>query len=390
MASPAILIGIAVGLFFVGLAGGYAIFQSMDTDFQRGPGPQGMQQFMQDPQAMQEMMSNPEFGQRMAGPMRQNSELMGNVMSPMMNDPELRQQMLDNMAQNQQFMQSMMNNPELMQQMGSGMMGTGMGQGMMGSGMMSQGMMTGMNDPEFRSQMTEQMLSHQQFMNELRQNSQFMSQITKPTLTNDLAITEKELMTQLSDPSVLLLDIREIEQFDKGHIQGAATATCAEDKREKVISRIPKSIKMILVDQDGTQAPEMVQLLLDAGLDAKYLKGGMNTWQGTLVQDPGATQISPEQLWDRIQQNDNLYLLDVRTPQEFLEYHIPGSVNIPLEYTFDAETTSMIPDDKDVIVICKSGTRATVSSFALAKQGIAGEILDGGIVAWQEFLSTKP
>ncbi|CAD6368376.1 putative Thiosulfate sulfurtransferase [metagenome] len=278
--------------------------------------------------------------------------------------------------QNQElFDQMMSNNPRMSQQW-------------MDTGMMNQQQM--IQNPDAMNQWMQNIMNDPQAMQQLRQNSQFMSQLQNPALTNNLAINQNELMDQLSDESVLLLDIREIEQFDQGHIEGAATATCAEDKREKVLSRIPKSIKIILVDQDGTQAPEMVQLILDAGLSSQYLEGGMNNWQGEVVQDPGAKQITPEQLWNRIQQNDNIFLLDVRTPQEFLEYHITGSVNIPLEYTFDAETTAMIPDDKDVIVICKSGTRATVSSFALAKHGIAGAILDGGIVSWLEYLETKP
>ena len=92
MVSQAILIGIAVGVFFAGLGIGYAAFQSYNQpNFA-----------MMTPQQMQQMMNNP---QEMNQWMMQNPQMMNQWMGNMMNDPQLQQQMYSQMMQNNQFMQ---------------------------------------------------------------------------------------------------------------------------------------------------------------------------------------------------------------------------------------------------------------------------------------------
>jgi phage shock protein E len=59
--------------------------------------------------------------------------------------------------------------------------------------------------------------------------------------------------------------------------------------------------------------------------------------------------------------------LDVRTPAEFADGHIPGAVNIPL-----AELQGRIkevPADKRLYVYCRSGGRSTKASKLLVKNG---------------------
>ncbi|WP_117215410.1 sulfurtransferase [Allorhizocola rhizosphaerae] len=68
-------------------------------------------------------------------------------------------------------------------------------------------------------------------------------------------------------------------------------------------------------------------------------------------------------------------VVDVRTPQEFAEGHIPGAVNIPLSETVNADGTfkpapalERLFDgllDRPVIVYCRSGVRAAHTWFAL-------------------------
>jgi len=167
MANQKIWIGIAVGVFFVGIAGGYALLSYADIS-----NPQFMSQYMQNPQQRQQ------------------------IMSQMIQNPEYRQQMTDQMIQNKEFMQELAQNQQFKQGMKGPMMSSNgmMTQGMKGSSPMNAGQMDAgvMNnqqflqqmqplwqDPEFKEQMIEQMLQRQQFMQELRQNSQFMQQLNK-------------------------------------------------------------------------------------------------------------------------------------------------------------------------------------------------------------------
>lgn len=78
-------------------------------------------------------------------------------------------------------------------------------------------------------------------------------------------------------------------------------------------------------------------------------------------------------------------LLDVRTPAEHEEAHIPGAVLMPL-HLLDAEKAAALAREKrGCIVVCSSGTRANQAAEKLAAS-VPGDlyVLDGGVRAWEE------
>ena len=64
---------------------------------------------------------------------------------------------------------------------------------------------------------------------------------------------------------------------------------------------------------------------------------------------------------------DHLFVLDVRTPQEYAEGHVPGAVNVPYDQL--ASRLAEVPKDKDVVLYCKSGRRAGIAADVLAATG---------------------
>jgi glyoxylase-like metal-dependent hydrolase (beta-lactamase superfamily II)/rhodanese-related sulfurtransferase len=74
------------------------------------------------------------------------------------------------------------------------------------------------------------------------------------------------------------------------------------------------------------------------------------------------------------------FLLDVREPDEFVDWAIPGALNIPLGQLPDR--TDEIPRDRDVVVICAKGGRATAGASILLEKGFAASVLDGGMSSW--------
>jgi len=74
-------------------------------------------------------------------------------------------------------------------------------------------------------------------------------------------------------------------------------------------------------------------------------------------------------------------LLDVRTPQEYREGHIPGSKNVPLQ-TIDK--ISSVADNKDIplFVYCHSGGRSRQATAMLQHMGYANVQNIGGITAY--------
>ena len=79
---------------------------------------------------------------------------------------------------------------------------------------------------------------------------------------------------------------------------------------------------------------------------------------------------------------DGAVLLDVRTPQEYREGHIPGSKNVPLQ-TIDK--ISSVADNKNIplFVYCHSGARSSQAASMLQHMGYTNVQNIGGITAYQ-------
>lgn len=77
----------------------------------------------------------------------------------------------------------------------------------------------------------------------------------------------------------------------------------------------------------------------------------------------------------------NIYLLDVRTPQEYSQGRIAGSVLIPIG-EFERRVRE-VPKNKTIIVYCAVGSRSKPVAGFLARQGY-GEVYNvtDGIVGW--------
>jgi rhodanese-related sulfurtransferase len=94
--------------------------------------------------------------------------------------------------------------------------------------------------------------------------------------------------------------------------------------------------------------------------------------------------ISPQALLERQAKGDSsLFVLDVRTAEEFAAGHVPGAVNVPYDQV--ASQLAQIPKDKDVVLYCKSGRRAGLAADVLAANGYTKlEHLQGDMPAWSK------
>jgi rhodanese-related sulfurtransferase len=78
-------------------------------------------------------------------------------------------------------------------------------------------------------------------------------------------------------------------------------------------------------------------------------------------------------------------LLDVRTPAEFATAHIPGSYNVPLDLLREHRDELRAHLEQDVVLICRSGARASQAETLLAATGLDNlHILTGGVSAWEK------
>jgi len=92
------------------------------------------------------------------------------------------------------------------------------------------------------------------------------------------------------------------------------------------------------------------------------------------------THLKPEEV-----STQGALLLDVRTPAEFEEAHIEGSVLHPLTNLDIGEVAKLAEGKNACVVICRSGNRARHAAEKLSQKGLPTIcVLEGGVQAWQE------
>ena len=93
--------------------------------------------------------------------------------------------------------------------------------------------------------------------------------------------------------------------------------------------------------------------------------------------------ISATQLKQKMDAGEAFTLIDVRERNEFEIVSIPGAVLIPKGDIMSGEALSLIPQDKPVILHCKSGARSAEALAVLHKAGFSDAVhVGGGVLAW--------
>ena len=81
--------------------------------------------------------------------------------------------------------------------------------------------------------------------------------------------------------------------------------------------------------------------------------------------------------------NQDVQLVDARTPEEFSEGHIPGAVNMDVKSAdFDTQITQL-DTSRPVAVYCRSGRRSKLAAERMTNAGLLVTELSEGILSWQ-------
>lgn len=102
--------------------------------------------------------------------------------------------------------------------------------------------------------------------------------------------------------------------------------------------------------------------------------------------------MTAEAFLNKVRMGDRVVTLDIRTPAETCVFTtaLANNLVIPLNELFIAENLARIPVDTPVLVLCKSGTRATAAGTALRHIGFDNVfILKGGFKALNDYLDAK-
>jgi rhodanese-related sulfurtransferase len=79
---------------------------------------------------------------------------------------------------------------------------------------------------------------------------------------------------------------------------------------------------------------------------------------------------------------EGTFVLDVRTPEEWNEYHAPDTTLIPLDEL--ASRVNELPKDQPIVVICRSGNRSQTGRDILLQAGFNATSVNGGLNQWRD------
>ena len=105
-------------------------------------------------------------------------------------------------------------------------------------------------------------------------------------------------------------------------------------------------------------------------------------------------EIFPWDLEEKLSDNPQLLILDVREPAEYEAMHIQGSLNVPrgiletaCEYDFEDTVPELVEArDREVVVICRSGNRSIFACEVMQKMGYQNVLsLKTGLRGWSDY-----
>lgn len=205
----------------------------------------------------------------------------------------------------------------------------------------------------------------------------------------------------------VLLDVRQPLDYTNGHLPSATLVP-----RRVLEFRLPnllpcQATPLVVCDQRGDRAADDAAWLEFLGYDdVRYLDGGVDAWQHAghavveatngvpstalhvegkrfgerVLADEDLPLLAPDELHRRLA-DDDLLVVDVRTPPEYRESAIPGAVNA--EGVELSEAVTRLRESETVVINCAGRTRSIIGTATLRKLGFPDVYwLENGTMGW--------
>lgn len=194
-------------------------------------------------------------------------------------------------------------------------------------------------------------------------------------------ISVADLAGRLGDLAVL--DTRALSVYAQGHIPGSINVPYTRRGfGEDVDYFVARDRPVALVADNDVVAAVTARELAPLGYTlAGVLNGGFHAWKSGGNEVATLKSVTPDGLFGRLEQGDELTVIDVREPWEYQAGHIPGARHIALSDLVEA-CAHLDPLERYVLV-CQSGARSGQAQVFLHRKGFRHvENLLGGIALW--------
>lgn len=187
---------------------------------------------------------------------------------------------------------------------------------------------------------------------------------------------------QLQSGGAQLVDVRDADSFAAGHWAGSWNIGLGGRFATWAGTMLRREVPVVLLAEVGREN-EAALRLGRIGLDrvVGYLEGGPQAANSHADLWHASQRPEPQQLISLLEAEPQLLVLDVRTPMEWEQAHIEGSLNLSVNTL--AEHLDEVPQGRKICVVCKSGYRSSVAASLLRQRGHASVVdLRGGMDAW--------
>ncbi len=148
---------------------------------------------------------------------------------------------------------------------------------------------------------------------------------------------------------------------------------------------LPYDKPILLVLEEKEQMETAVRYLVRLGYDniAGFLNGGIEAWYMEALPVDGFNLISVHDLKDRLEKEEKMVILDVRSNGEWDKGHIKGARHIYVAHV--EENLEEIPKECPIVVYCSTARRSNIAASILKKNGYnkVYNVL-GSMTAWKK------
>jgi len=234
---------------------------------------------------------------------------------------------------------------------------------------------------------------------------------------NSHMIPVKDAMPLIEDnaDAILLVDLRGKEDYDKGHLPGAVNIPFGTIGKN--LDRLPKNKQIVMYCYSGQTSAQAVSAAKLLGFNAISFQSGMNFgWKSLelsedtleMTENPLPEAKTPELseeekvVWDAVAKyfdegknyiekpetvheliTDNpaaLYVLDIRSAEDFAKGHIEGSENIGFKEM--GKNLDKLPTNRPIYITCYSGQTASQILMMLRLNGYNAYSISRGMAGW--------
>lgn len=182
------------------------------------------------------------------------------------------------------------------------------------------------------------------------------------------ALSPDAFETAANETGALVLDTRDAQAFAKGFIPNSINIGIDGNFAPWVGSLIPDIKQEILIVADEGREEEVITRLARVGYDYTigYLKGGFASWKSSGKEIDRIVSIDATEFAERIS-SENITVLDVRRPGEYVSEHVINALSMPLDHINDH--FSSLDKDRTYYVHCAGGYRSMIFASILKARG---------------------